>query len=125
MIFFVQYPGVPITSYVIMKRDVTKPMWLDAGRLDELGGRRGGRGDGEEGGTARRCWTTRGMRAGSDWLFRVAAENDLGRSDWSTCDRVKFIRGLFELSSSILCRFTYRKNMIEIVSPIDRWRVIL
>ena len=54
--------GSPVTSYVIEKRDVSKSTWLSAGTCDKRD----------------LTFTVRKLFEGTEYVFRVAAENKIG-----------------------------------------------
>ena len=58
--------GAGITGYVIEKRDVRRNIWTTAGTV----------------GPDQTSYTVNKLMEGSDYLFRVAAENQLGTGDF-------------------------------------------
>jgi len=63
--------GSPITGFVIERRDVTKSSWINAGRVDAE--------------TFYQQVTK--LTEGNEYEIRVAAENDVGQSDWAAIDK--------------------------------------
>jgi len=59
--------GAPITGYLVERKDVTKTAWVSAGRTD-----------------SNTCYTTvQKLIENNEYLFQVAAENEIGQSDWT------------------------------------------
>lgn len=63
--------GSPITGYVVEKRDATKTSFINAGKTD-----------------SNTCYLQVGkLIEGNEYIFQVAAENEIGQSDWTTMEK--------------------------------------
>jgi hypothetical protein len=63
--------GSPVTGFIVEKRDVTKSSSLIAGRTDA---------------NTFYLKATK-LTEGCNYEFKVAAENDIGQSDWATLEK--------------------------------------
>ena len=68
--------GSALTGYVVERRDVTKTSWVSAGRCDPAA----------TSSTPLRFAVTK-LIEGNEYEMRVAAENDVGQSDWAALER--------------------------------------
>jgi len=59
--------GSPLTGFIIERKDVTKTSWVSAGRCD----------------ANTFYFKVTKLIEGNEYEFQVAAENDVGQSDWA------------------------------------------
>lgn len=63
--------GAPITGYIVDRRDVSKTSFISAGKSD-----------------SNTCYLkVSKLVEGNEYIFRVAAENEIGQSEWTTMDK--------------------------------------
>jgi len=63
--------GSALTGFVVERKDVTKTSFVSAGRCD----------------AATFSFKVTKLIEGNDYQFQVAAENDVGQSDWASLDK--------------------------------------
>ena len=90
--------GSPLTGFIVERKDVTKTSWVSAGRCD----------------ANTFYFKVTKLIEGNEYEFRVAAENEIGESDWASLDKpVKAKLGFGNFSyffahlSSPACNYTF------------------
>jgi len=86
--------GAPLTGFIVERKDVTKASWVSAGRCEP---------------DTFQFRVTK-LIEGNEYEFQVAAENEVGQSDWATLDKpvkAKLGFGIIVVPNS-LCLRVYR-----------------